>query len=473
MLESAYSQYFYACEAFNIDVYFEFENTVVFNTGKEIVTRDGLSPKKCSELTVITECELEKYNGPSETRRYCRRNLLVMQGIITFFTGFPLTVYDSCNSSAGINSIQYKKQETHLIIENNDYTSELIKMLERIREEPELIITLLDRWRKAVYLKKESCDADLYYDEATLSFFHIFELFGESVGKELKYKLENNIGNMMKKHFESYYFSDSQVNQMVNQNKKSINSILIGNYLNLAIKIKFFLEKHNMLDANVSCFVDNMINIRNAIAHGRITYQDKFIWPLSPFFNLAKDSYENIELLFFMTATMISKYIGISCWVEEWEEAKVYLLAPKEIVDDFLDDKLIINDFDPEMLFTGNQYNITWRTFFHTYIHKPKISLLERMEKKLKTYFIEIQIDEEKAPDIFNISLIFADSHDNQIKDKAIENIEAIIINQWYGWSNLKDAYSYLDFYHVDVKWYKYFLDSKKYLYLIQRNDME
>lgn len=464
MPKVAYSQYFYACEALNINIYFEFNNSIIFNTGKEIITHDGVFSEKCSEITVITECELEEYNGVIETSRYCRGEILTIQGIISFFTGFPLTVYNSCNSSVGLTPVQYHKQDIHLKIENIDFTSDLIKMLERINEEPRLITTLLDRWRKAIYLKSESGDADLYYDEATLSFFHILELCGECTGEEVKYKLGKNIENMLEQHFKSYYLSENQVKQMVGQNKKPISSILIGDYLNLAIKIKYYLEKYKMLDDNVAFFVDNMIKIRNAIAHGRITYQDKFIWPLPPFFNLAKDSYENIEFLFFMTAVMISKYIGINCWEKEWEEAKAYLLPPKDIVESFLDERLIIEDFNVEMLFKGNIYNITWRTIFNHYIKNPKTTFLEKIEKKLKNYFMETQIDEEKAPDIFNISLLFADSADSNLKDKAIENIENIITYQWYGWSDLKDAYSYLDFYNVDIKWYKEFLDNKNYL---------
>lgn len=56
-------------------------------------------------------------------------------------------------------------------MEGVDYTSDLEILLKKLDKEPELTISLLDRWRKAIYLKAESCDADLYYDEATLSFF--------------------------------------------------------------------------------------------------------------------------------------------------------------------------------------------------------------------------------------------------------------------------------------------------------------
>lgn len=464
MSVEAYSKYSYACEALNINVYFEFNNSIVFSTEKDYITSDGMPQKKCREIVVITKCEIEDYNGPTEINRLCRGQILSILGILSFFTGFPLTVYQSLNSSAGLIPIEYDSQEIHLMIDKVDFTVDLIKMLKRINEEPQLLITLLDRWRKAIYLKSESCDADLYYDEATLNFFHILELFGECYAKELKSLLDKNIDNMLEKHFQSFYFNETQVKQMANQNKKAISSILIGDYLNLSIKIKYFLEKYDLLDDNVSNFVDDMIKIRNAIAHGRITYQDKFIWPLPPFYNLAKDSYDNIEFLFFMTAIMISKYVGINCWRDEWEEAKAFLLPPKVVLERFVENKLVIENFDPTMLFDGNKYNLTWRTIFYLYIKNPKKPFLKKIEEKLKKYFIETVINEERAPDIFNISLLFADSDDDGLKDKAIENVKIIIKNHWYGWSNFKDAYSYFDFYNVDLKWYKEFLDSKAYM---------
>ena len=147
-----------------------------------------------------------------------------------------------------------------------------------------MIITLLDRWRKAIYLKAESCDADLYYDESTLSFFHILGLFGDTVNGELRKKLEDNIEKMLQQHYANFYFNDSQIKQMVDQNKKAVSSLLIGDYLSLSVKVKYFLEKYELLDDNIAFFIDNMIKVRNAIAHGRITYQKVFIWPLPPFF---------------------------------------------------------------------------------------------------------------------------------------------------------------------------------------------
>ncbi len=82
----------------------------------------------------------------------------------------------------------------------------------------------------------------------------------------------------------------------------------------------------------------------------------------------------------------------------------------------------------------------------------------------MKDSFMNTPTDEDNAPDIFNISIIFADSEDSDIKQKAIENVKTIISNSWYGWSSFKDAYTYLDFYSVTVVWYKEFLLNEEYI---------
>lgn len=462
MTQIIYGEHDYNCELDSINVYFEYNNSVVFTTSKKTMVHNGLELKSCKELKIVSSCEIEQYQGPAEVNRYFREDNLVIQGIISFFTGVPLTVYHSNGGSGGVTPIEYKKQKTHLIIEKVDYTDDLLILLKRLKEEPELIITLLDRWRKAIYLKDQSSDADLFYDEATLSFFHILELFGEKVNNELKIKLEANLEKMLYEHFKNYYFSDMQIKQMVNQNKKAVNSILIGDYLTLSIKVKYFLEKYKMLDDNVSFFIDSMIKIRNAIAHGRITYKKEFMWPLSPFFNQAKDSYENIEFLIFLTAEMISQYIGIKCWNKEWNETKNYLMPPEHTILSFLDGDIKISN-DIQELVKGNRYNITWRTLFNYYIKNHKKEIRERIENATSEEFLKLVINQENAPDMYNISLVFADSEKDEIRNKAIDNIKLIIKNNWMPWSNVKDANTYLEFYSVDAKWYKSFLNDGEY----------
>ncbi len=105
MSTKAYNQHLYCCKASSIEVYFEYNNSVVYDTGNKVNAGDESGIYECKELSVITECEIEQYTGPLETNRYSRSNNLVIQGIITFFTGIPLTIYNSQSSSAGITPI--------------------------------------------------------------------------------------------------------------------------------------------------------------------------------------------------------------------------------------------------------------------------------------------------------------------------------------------------------------------------------
>ena len=67
-------------------------------------------------------------------------------------------------------------------------------------------------------------------------------------------------------------------------------------------------------------------------------------------FDAYKDSYENINFLFFLSAEMISKYIGISCWEKEWNEAKEFLMPPNHVISAFLENSLVIDNFNYGML---------------------------------------------------------------------------------------------------------------------------
>ena len=65
----------------------------MFSTGEKTTAHDGIRSINCAKLTVISKGSVEQYQGPSEVKRYFRGENLVIQGIISFFTGLPLTIY--------------------------------------------------------------------------------------------------------------------------------------------------------------------------------------------------------------------------------------------------------------------------------------------------------------------------------------------------------------------------------------------
>ena len=112
MSHKAYSSHNYICEPNNIDVYFEYNHSVIFNTSEKTrLNGSRLNGSRCKELLVITECELEEYHGVSEINRYSREDNLVIQGIISFFSGSPLTVYHAHSSATSVKPIKYEKQK--------------------------------------------------------------------------------------------------------------------------------------------------------------------------------------------------------------------------------------------------------------------------------------------------------------------------------------------------------------------------
>lgn len=464
MSKKAYSKNIYAYNYEDIDVCFQYKNSIVYSTDKLTTVANANGTFKGREIEIVSTYFVEDYDSVHEGARYCRSEILVVLDIISFFTGIPFTVYHKQSSSCRIEEIGYPDKPMTLVIEGKSYTDQLAKLLEKIETEQELVISLLDRWRKANYLREESCDANLYHDEAILSYFHIIELFAEGNNNILKNNLKEEINSSLYEYYhKNFFFNENQIDSKINSVREVIYQVLIGKELSLSYKVKCFLKNYNLLNPNVSYFIDSVIKSRNAIAHGRITYQEKLIWPLPPFFCLARDSYDVLEFLQFLTGRMISCYIGIECWSEEWEEAKMFLLPPESILSLFLNDKSQFEDINTESLCIGNLQNITWMTIFNHYIRNPRKFNIRRLADSMKEYFMDTEITEENGADLFDISVILCDCHDDCIKEKAISNVEKIIKEGWFAWSNFKDLYRYLDYYGVTPTWYRTYLENTMY----------
>lgn len=460
MEKIVFSQITYAYEFTNIEIFFKYKNMTFFSTDNltSVYTGTGASQAREFQLNCITSIEM--HEGINESNRYNRASILTVLGIVSFFVGIPLTVYQKIKGEDTIipNNL-INEEPLKLTIENEDYTEQLKSVLEKLESDEEIVVSLLDRWRKANYLVNESVDANLYHDEAILNYFHIIELICEIYSKDLRIDLEENIKGYVeefyKKHF---FFNENQLESQVNSVKKVFTEVLIGRDLALSHKIKFVLTKFNMLNPFVEYFIDSVIKTRNAIAHGRFTYQEKLSWPLPPFFFMSNESFEILDSLNFLTARLISCYLGIEYWKKEWEEVDKDLMPPDKLLEKFL---INVSEF-PELncvsINEPNQYHITWRSIFKHYVSNPKKFKIEKIETALKSFFMDCTVNESSAGDLFNISVILSDSKDEEIQNTAIKNIDLIIQNRWYLWSNKRDIYSYLEKMNVPPIWYLSYL---------------
>jgi len=456
---TGYISYTYLVNISKLDVYFEYDKSIVFSV--DSVERDLDSCyEENSQIVIITKTSIQKFDTTTEIRQLARENILTIQNVLSFILGVPLTVYNSYKSQVMFDPFDYQKDRIHITVNNIDYTDALLQILQKLNEEKSTILTVLDRWRKALYLKEESMDADLYYDESLLNFFHIMELFGESINEELFNKLNLKVKDLLSIYYTDLYYSDKQIDNRVNDNLKSINKILNGEKLSVSIKIKYFLDKYSLLDENVSYFIDNMVKMRNDIAHGKIIYQTSFNWPLSPFYNLAKNAYIEVNILQLLTANMISRYIGIKHWEVEWAEIRKCLLPSLERIKDFVENTHTYNPLDSSSLIEGDFHSITWHSLFEHYITNPRVITLKKLEKSISEYYISTRLSEENAYNLFEISCILSDSQDEELKKTAIKNICNSIENGWYSISDLRYMYHFLKFYKIESIWIKNFLEE-------------
>lgn len=458
---------FYSCtyeySSHNLECYFKYANSVVF-TRKIVPTAmftEEMNNKIGTIVEIISECEMPDFFGASETARFCRKENIVIQGIITFFSGSAITSYDCCESNVNDKGFDYEKNNVYLKVDGVEYTNDLEILLKKLEETPDITATLLDRWRKALYLKN-SGDFDLFYDEINLNLFHVIELLAEESAQNFKSKLTDKINIFLNNYYDNCYLTE--VDPVIQNVRKNVENLLFKDTFSLSAKIKHFLNCNDLLNANVSAFIDDLIKTRNAIAHGRKIFQKNFMYPLSPFFNLTKNSFEITDVLISLTAVMISKYIGINHWLDEWKKIEEILPPSKFVINDFFDHKLSKEIINSDSLVNGNKYNITWQSLFEFYVKNPKLEVKRNIEKVVKDEFLNVVLNEDNASVIFNISIIFADSDDIDIKFKAVSNVKEIISKRWYDWLNFKDILAYLEFHSVQVQWYRQFLESKEYM---------
>ncbi|MFB8733579.1 hypothetical protein ACEQPO_05330 [Bacillus sp. SL00103] len=132
---------------------------------------------------LIIECikTIDSIDSPLEIKRYTRPALLVIQGILCYFTGQIFTIYEFEKGEtqiveSGVNPSK-NIECTVFSLEGLDHSKDLNLLLEKLKDKrfKTLIITLLDRWRKALYMVGES-EVDTFHDEAILTHFHILEL---------------------------------------------------------------------------------------------------------------------------------------------------------------------------------------------------------------------------------------------------------------------------------------------------------
>jgi hypothetical protein len=414
------------------------------------------------ENQLIVECikAIDSIDSPLEIKRYTRPDLLVIEGILSYFTGHLFTIYELKESKTqmvetGMNPSK-NIASTKLSLEGSDHSKDLTLLLEKIKEKrfKTLIITLLDRWRKALYMVGES-EVNTYHDEAILTHFHILELLVVHYYDDFKEEANEEI-----KRFLTVFASET-LNQSGNSKENTINSklkilkeVLISDEASITTKINYFLKRHSMLDERTNSLVNKIVKIRNSIAHGRMSYKEKLIWPLPPFFNISSgESQMVISQIQILTARAIAVHLGLDSWKEDWEFVHSTLPPSDEVLINFIKNTDEHRKITGSDLIDGSYKNITVESLVDYYVENRSKCSLTELEQALAKTLIDVPINEENSGILFLASVLLSDSQNEELSSISRSNVELVHKNDWYGYSNIKDIVRYFDFYNIEVKW--------------------
>ena len=416
---------------------FNFEGVKVYTTKKEIVFIGSIGSYETMSFQEVTA--------------KCRPKIIAIFDIISFLIGDSITIYDINHQSYSVkpneDEVETKSNKFKFIFNDVDLSSQLRIILSKIENDKNTTLTLLDKWNKANYLLNVDDSHVLFLDETIINCFNIFELLADTTKKEyerfideqskkLLFEFYTNVGNL----------DNNKINDKVNQKNRLIKEILVGEFLNLSDKFKYYLKKYRLLDENLSYFVDRIIKVRNSIAHGRIVSNLSVMeYPLTPFYNIVNPEANLVNPIIVLTGVLISKYIGIDIWEEEWEKIKEILEPNPVRVKEVIDGKLAID------INEKNQYNLTWYSVFLYYL-----SCKDKQRDNIELWFKE-EIKKRKFEtldfyNLYEISVILITTQDYELYQILSKIISKIIKEDLCRWSSYRDIFLHLEVRNIVVE---------------------
>ncbi|QQD14357.1 hypothetical protein [Sphingobacterium sp. UDSM-2020] len=429
-------------------------NVVQETDQKEEYSKDG------KYLLVDSFCEIEEFDRVSEIASIIRPNILVILSIICFVTDEPLTTFDFFSSFSNIVNNPggvSLDHETKLTRDDNDNSSALRELLEAMNrlspDKQRLIFSLLDRWRKASYLKVESEESFLYEDEAILACFHILELLGEQYAINIKVDIDQKVRTFASEVLEDIFFI--QNNQIHGDLVKLLHSTLDA-YRTVKPNILRMMQELQLLQPKSKALIERFLHHRNAIAHGRVNlYEDKVIYPLKPFFSHMKDIYEDIETVRIVSARAIAAYLGTSLWETEWNDVIDSELPPYEQVQAFNRNR-IYQGLSWQELEEGQNDHINVAVLIH-YYRKGTLKL-HPFAQALGKYIREVQLSENNAMLVLYVATILADCTEQSIADSARNLLIKLKDSQFRERFDMRDVVKELSYQGKEPLWLKQFL---------------
>ncbi|UBF28225.1 hypothetical protein K9N68_10275 [Kovacikia minuta CCNUW1] len=393
-----------------------------------------------------------------------RTPVLILLSVISYLLDHPLTIYEVESGETGIaldekpNKIKVSK----FIHSQVDKSDDLIRILEAIYESGEsvneFLVSVLSRWHKARYLEEQG-DASLYYEESFLVYFHVIELcsnhYSNQQSKEAQDQIERFTRELLSNTLK---LRDNQLEQVSQEKYKAVRSILLADgQISITSKTCYFLDQVKLLDLKTQYFVEQLVKIRNTIAHGRPVNHKTLNWPLPPFFSINGDVENFIFEIRAFTGRVIGAYLSIEVWMDKWSDVHDWLHVPPEYIRKFISDDSF-KSIAPTDFLKGTIDGVRPSSLVKQFLSNRM--KFHELEIGLKSFLFDVKVDEDSAFEVFEAAIVLADSSDKQLSDRCRSIVSDIHRNELVWYSNIKDVLREIEQQGVKLVWFREWIET-------------
>lgn len=403
-------------------------------------------------LCISIEIQLEDFESVLDGAAYARPRLLIIFGILTFLTQELFTPFESYSSSTSVGTL--KKRKIHKFKFNKlNYLLEFkkIALLTEFQDESEkrLFYSLIDRYRKALYLEEESEGNMIHDDEVLLSYFHILELLSDRYYTQQKRAAFQLIHQFTDKLLKDIYLLEGNQLQEELSAKRSLVKNVFKSELPVGSKIMYMFKEQGILTYRLKSLISELIKDRNSVAHGRQVYQERVIFPVPPFFPIIRNRGYSFEVLRILSGRAISLFIKINHFKQEWEEVDRALMPTFDELSLFINEKkyekLPIDDF-----YSGKINDITPHTLAY-YLLNKKLKAKNAIPV-LSNIIMNYREIEDEITELVLAVILIVDNSKGELKEKCIDIIKLSSNKDWLPLFKMRDILSYLEYLEHEPK---------------------
>lgn len=402
---------------------------------------------KGNYLCIIIKAQLDDFESLTDCAAFVRPRLLIIFGILSFLSRELFMPFGAIKTSTEVLDIKLGKSKKFKI-DKIDFLPQFEKIVKFIKNSPEneirLFYSLIDRYRKAIYLEYKGGENMVHDDEILLSHFHILELLSNNYytkQKQLASQLINQFTETILK--DVYLIEGNQLQAQLNSKRKFVESLFLSE-LPVGSKIMFMFQEQGILTKRLKSFISELIKDRNSVAHGRQVYQERVVFPVPPFFPIISNRSYSFEMLKLLSGRAIALFINIDYLKNEWEEMDGDIMPTYEELSLFINEKkyklITIDEF-----YLGKENDITPYTISY-YLLIKKLDIRSAIQV-LSEVILNYREFEEEITQIVLAVILIVDGTENDLRAKCIDIIKLSSAMNWLpNWFNMRDTLYFLEY---------------------------